>query len=141
LREGLSQEGVYEIPGSREKPACPPDRNESQIYLFPFRNREDLRLPYSDPHPFQVEMKATQMGLTFKAGFRSIHGAITGRYPRRILYLFPSKSDLTDSSKARIAPLIEGLYFIHQYAIKIGARRGPTKEEENDVEDAGVRTG
>ena len=74
---------------------------------FSFKKHEYLELPYSDPHPFQVEMKAAQMGLTCKAGLRSIHGAITGKYPRGILYLFPSKSDVTDFSKARIAPLIE----------------------------------
>jgi hypothetical protein len=74
---------------------------------FSFTKHEYLRQPYSDPHPFQVEMKAAQMGLTCKAGLRSIHGAITGKYPRGILYLFPSKSDVTDFSKARIAPLIE----------------------------------
>lgn len=75
---------------------------KSQIFLdgrpFSFQKHEYLELPYSDPHPFQVEMKAAQMGLTCKAGLRSIHGAITGKYPRGILYLFPSKSDVTDFS-------------------------------------------
>jgi len=73
---------------------------------FTFHHHEYLREPYNDPHPRQVEIKATQLGLTTKAGLRSIHGAITGRYPRGILYLFPSKTDVTEFSKGRINLLI-----------------------------------
>ena len=73
---------------------------------FSFHKHEYLREPYNDPHPFQVEMKATQLGLTVKAGLRSIHGAITGRYPKGILYLFPAKTDVTEFSKGRINLLI-----------------------------------
>ena len=72
-----------------------------------FNRHEYLREPYNDPHPRQVEIKATQLGLTTKAGLRSIHGAITGRYPRGILYLFPSKTDVTEFSKGRINLLID----------------------------------
>jgi hypothetical protein len=74
---------------------------------FSFHRHEYLREPYNDPHPRQVEIKATQLGLTTKAGLRSIHGAITGRYPRGILYLFPSKTDVTEFSKGRINLLID----------------------------------
>ena len=51
-------------------------------------------------------MKAAQMGLTSKAMLRVAYGARYGGY-RGILYLFPSKSDVTDFSKGRIDPLID----------------------------------
>jgi len=73
---------------------------------FSFQRHEYLKEPYGDPHPCQVEMKAAQLGLTTKAGLRAIHGAITGKYPRGILYLFPSKTDVTEFSKGRINALV-----------------------------------
>jgi hypothetical protein len=73
---------------------------------FSFEKHEYLREPYHDPHPHVLEMKATQLGLTVKAALRSIHGSITGKYPRGVLYLFPTKTDVTDFSKGRITPLI-----------------------------------
>ena len=72
---------------------------------FTFDRHEYLIGPYSDQHPDQVEMKATQMGLTSKAMLRTMHSARYGDY-RGILYLFPSKSDVLDFSKGRISPLI-----------------------------------
>ena len=73
---------------------------------FTFERHEYLRVPYQDNHPYQVEMKAAQMGLTSKAMMRVAFGARYGGY-RGILYLFPSKSDVTDFSKGRIDPLID----------------------------------
>jgi len=73
---------------------------------FTYDRHEYLVEPYQDNHPHQVEMKATQMGLTSKAMLRVAHGARYGGY-RGILYLFPSKSDVTDFSKGRINPLID----------------------------------
>ena len=99
--------------GDRNKPSSdfPKWVENSGIVLegksFSFNRHEYLREPYNDPHPRQVEIKATQLGLTTKAGLRSIHGAITGRYPRGILYLFPSKTDVTEFSKGRINLLID----------------------------------
>src|SRR5208337_1990359 len=72
---------------------------------FTFERHEYLRAPYEDRHPNQVEMKATQLGLTSKAMLRVMHAARYGQY-RGILYLFPSKSDVLDFSKGRITPLI-----------------------------------
>jgi len=51
-------------------------------------------------------MKAAHLGLTSKAMLRVAYGARYGGY-RGILYLFPSKSDVTDFSKGRIDPLID----------------------------------
>jgi hypothetical protein len=73
---------------------------------FTFHRHEYLREPYMDDYPYIVEMKAAQMGLTSKAMLRAIYGARYRDY-RGILYLFPSKSDVTDFSKGRIDPLID----------------------------------
>jgi len=73
---------------------------------FSFEHHEYLIRPYKDDHPHQVEEKAAQMGLTSKAMLRVAYGARYGGY-RGILYLFPSKSDVTDFSKGRIDPLID----------------------------------
>ena len=48
-----------------------------------------------------TEMKAAQMGLTSKAMLKVVYGARYGGY-RGILYLFPSKSDVTDFSRAEL---------------------------------------
>lgn len=72
---------------------------------FTFERHEYLVSPYQDDHPHQVEEKGAQMGLTSKAMLRVAYGARYGDY-RGILYLFPSKSDVTDFSKGRIDPLI-----------------------------------
>jgi phage terminase large subunit GpA-like protein len=72
---------------------------------FTFDRHEYLREPYNDLHPNQVEMKAAQMGLTSKAMLRAMWSARWGKF-RGILYLFPSKTDVLDFSKGRIAPLI-----------------------------------
>jgi len=73
---------------------------------FTYDRHEYLIEPYKDSHLHQVEMKATQLGLTSKAMLRVAYGARYGGY-RGILYLFPSKSDVTDFSKGRIDPLID----------------------------------
>lgn len=51
-------------------------------------------------------MKAAQLGLTSKAMLRVAYRARYAGY-RGILYLFPSKSDVTDFAKGRIDPLID----------------------------------
>jgi hypothetical protein len=73
---------------------------------FTWQRHEYLIEPYQDAHPHQVEMKAAQMGLTSKALLRVAYAA---RYLDHvgILYLFPSKTDVTDFSKGRVDPLIE----------------------------------
>jgi hypothetical protein len=73
---------------------------------FAYSRHEYLIEPYKDNHPHQVEEKAAQMGLTSKAMLKVAYGARYGGY-RGILYLFPSKSDVTDFSKGRIDPLIQ----------------------------------
>ena len=72
---------------------------------FTFERHEYLIDPYADTHPYQVEEKAAQLGLTSKAMLKAIHSARYRNY-RGILYLFPNKTDVTDFSKGRIDPLI-----------------------------------
>jgi len=72
---------------------------------FSFDRHEYLKVPYLDSHKHQVELKATQLGLTTKAILRSLYNARYKAY-KGILYLFPSKSDVLDFSKSRITPLI-----------------------------------
>ena len=73
---------------------------------FSFKHHEYLIEPYADTHPFQVELKATQLGLTSKALLRVVHGCRYGKY-RGIMYFFPSRTDVTDMSKGRLTPLID----------------------------------
>ena len=73
---------------------------------FTFARHEYLLEPYGDDHPYQVEEKAAQLGLTSRAMLKVIYGARYKGY-RGILYLFPSKTDVTDFSKGRIDPLID----------------------------------
>ncbi|SPF35505.1 Bacteriophage tail assembly protein [Syntrophobacter sp. SbD1] len=73
---------------------------------FSFNRHEYLVTPYADDHPHMVEIKAAQMGLTTKAMLKTM---FTARYRnfRGILYLFPSRTDVTEFAKGRIDPLIE----------------------------------
>ena len=73
---------------------------------FTFHKHEYLRLPYQDNHPYLVEMKAAQLGLTTKAILKVLYGARYRGY-KGVLYLFPSRSDVLDFSRSRVAPLIE----------------------------------
>jgi hypothetical protein len=70
---------------------------------FTFNKHEYLRTPYLDDHPYMVEIKAAQLGLTTKAMLKAMYQARYRKY-RGILYLFPSKSDVLDFSKGRISP-------------------------------------
>ena len=73
---------------------------------FSFHSHEYLMPPYADNHPHMVEIKAAQMGLTTKAMLRAMYAARYRNF-RGILYLFPSRTDVTEFAKGRIDPLIE----------------------------------
>lgn len=73
---------------------------------FSFKNHEYLRAIYEDNHPYQVYLKACQLGLTSLAMLRAIYSARFRGF-RGILYLFSHRSDVIDFSRGRIAPLIE----------------------------------
>lgn len=73
---------------------------------FSFKRHEYLVDVYKDDHPFIVDMKSAQMGLTTRAALKVIHNA---RYRgfRGELYLFPSRTDVSDFSKGRLDPMID----------------------------------
>lgn len=73
---------------------------------FSFKNHEYLKAVYEDNHPYQVYLKACQLGLTSLAMLRAIYSARFRGF-RGILYLFSHRSDVIDFSRGRIAPLIE----------------------------------
>lgn len=72
---------------------------------FTYEKHEYLKTPYRDDHPFVVEMKSAQMGLTTKAMLKMVYNARFRGF-RGMLYLFPSRTDVSDFSKARIDPLV-----------------------------------
>lgn len=60
-----------------------------------------------DQAPEQCFIKGAQTGATEVLVLRTLHGMIYGKYPAGALYLFPTRDDVKDFSKARFDPLIE----------------------------------
>jgi hypothetical protein len=58
----------------------------------------------------RVIKKAAQLGFTEIEVLRTLHGQIHGKYPKGVLYLFPTQADVSDFSKARFDPLIADNY-------------------------------
>jgi len=54
----------------------------------------------------KVVKKGTQTTFTESEVLTCLHGLINHRYPRGILYLFPTKNEVTDFSSSRFNPLI-----------------------------------
>jgi len=73
---------------------------------FTYDRHEYLIEPYHDDHPYQVEEKAAQLGLTTRGMLRTLYLCRYARF-RGALYLFPSRTDALDFSKSRIAALID----------------------------------
>lgn len=73
---------------------------------FTFDRHEYLEEPYHDEHPYQVEEKAAQLGLTTRAMLRTLYLCRYAKF-RGALYLFPSRTDALDFSKSRISALID----------------------------------
>lgn len=55
----------------------------------------------------QCCIKGAQMGITEVWVLKTLHGMIHGQYPAGSLYLFPTRDDVKDFSKARFDPLID----------------------------------
>jgi hypothetical protein len=72
---------------------------------FSFRKHEYLEAVYADPHPYQVFLKAAQLGLTTLAILRALYGCRYRAF-HGVLYLFPSRGDALDFSRGRVSPLI-----------------------------------
>jgi hypothetical protein len=56
--------------------------------------------------PRQAFKKAAQMCVTTTQILRRLHDMIYGRYKQGVLYLFPTRDDVTDFSKGRFQPII-----------------------------------
>jgi hypothetical protein len=65
--------------------------------------------------PEQCFIKGAQIGVTDSMVLRTLHGMIYGYYPQGSLYLFPTRDDVKDFSKARFDPLIESNSCINEH--------------------------
>jgi len=63
----------------------------------------------------QCFIKGAQIGATEALVLRTLHGMIMGHYPQGSLYLFPTRDDVRDFSKARFDPLIDSNPFIGHF--------------------------
>ena len=76
---------------------------------FSFDRHEYLQEPYEmlrDSHEMIFE-KAAQMGLSTLTLLNAFHGAKHGAYPHGVLYLLPSKTDVTEFSKSKAQGIID----------------------------------
>lgn len=78
---------------------------------FSFEGHEYLRAIYDDPSPHIVLSKAAQIGGTTWAILRSVHACIGGL---NVGYFFPTRTDVIEFSKSRVAPLIAENPFLAQ---------------------------
>lgn len=75
---------------------------------FSFKGgHEYLEDIYKDTSPDVSVEKAAQMGVSVWAILDSLHGMKFGRYPRGILYLFPSRNFVTEFSKTKLQNIID----------------------------------
>jgi hypothetical protein len=74
--------------------------------VWSFKDRQYLLKPMQSKARRKCYMKATQGGFTELEVNGSLHGLIYKRYPRGVLYLFPTTDDVREFSKARFGPLI-----------------------------------
>ena len=70
---------------------------------FSFAGHEYLKDIYDDKSPHLVLCKAAQIGGTTWAVLRSLHTCLNGL---SVIYFFPTRSDVLDFSKSRVAPLL-----------------------------------
>src|SRR5436309_508013 len=76
---------------------------------FSFEGHEYLRAIYDDTAPHVVLTKAAQVGGTTWAILRSIHACRSGL---NVIYYFPTRTDVLDFSKSRVAPLLQDNPFL-----------------------------
>ncbi len=78
---------------------------------FRFEGHEYLRGIYDDTSPHVVLSKAAQIGGTTWAVLRSLHACMQGL---NVGYYFPTKTDVLEFSKSRVAPLLADNPFLHR---------------------------
>jgi len=94
-----------------------------QSGIFGFETREYQMEPLASEVRRMCYMKATQLGFTEMEVLRSLHGLIHSRYPRGILYLFPTNDDVQEFGKSRFNPLIlSNKHAIGQYVKTTGTK-------------------
>jgi hypothetical protein len=76
---------------------------------FSFDNHEYLEEPYAEirKHRELILEKAAQMGLSTLELLNAYHGSKYGAYPHGILYLLPSKTDVTEFSKSKAQSIVD----------------------------------
>jgi len=76
---------------------------------FSFDNHEYLEEPYEEirKHRELILEKAAQMGLSTLELLNAYHGSKYGAYPHGILYLLPSKTDVTEFSKSKAQSIVD----------------------------------
>lgn len=76
---------------------------------FSFNRHEYLKEPYEmiRKAPEVIFEKAAQMGLSTLELLDTYHGARYGSYPHGVLYLLPSKTDVTEFSKSKAQTLVD----------------------------------
>ncbi len=77
---------------------------------FGWKNHEYQVEPMQSNARRVVIRKSTQMGFTEAYVLRCLHRLITQRYKMGILYLFPTRDDVTDFSTSRFKPLLVDNY-------------------------------
>ena len=70
----------------------------------------------------QCFIKGAQIGATEVLVLRTLHGMVMGHYPAGALYLFPTRDDVRDFSKARFDPLIADNGFIGEHVTSTDAQ-------------------
>ena len=78
-----------------------------QAGAFLKKGHEYLIGPMQSKSRVKIKIKGAQMGFSECEILDSMHGMIHGKYPKGILYLFPTGNDVSEFSKARFGPLID----------------------------------
>ena len=76
---------------------------------FTFKGHAYLRAIYDDAAPHVVLVKASQVGGSVYAILRALHACLSGL---NVIYFFPTRTDVIEFSKSRVAPLIAGNPFL-----------------------------
>jgi hypothetical protein len=79
------------------------------------RNHEYQMAWLAENAPEQCFIKGAQIGASEINVLKTLHGHVHGRYPQGSLYLFPTRDDVKDFSKARFDPLIDQNPFISAF--------------------------
>ena len=90
---------------------------------FSFDNHEYLEEPYANIRKYReiIFRKAAQMGLSTLELLNTFHGSRYGVYPHGILYLLPSKTDVTEFSKSKAQSIIDENPIIRSWIVDTDA--------------------